>query len=896
MLEIIDLKCNHQKRPFGITGMPVFSWKILSTEENTFQQAFQLKIYHSDQLVYDSGRVETRQLVEIAPEGFSVKSSQEYVWKIQVWDNHKDVALEQDCFEAAPERFDAKWIEPSIPGVKYEKPINIIASIVLKAKPKLPPEERLLPVTLLRKEFTVKVGLVKARAYATARGTYGIQFNGKTPDERMLAPEFTAYHKYLCYQTYDITRLLQTGKNACGVMLADGWWAGRIGMGGECGQYGLSRAFLLQVELTYEDGTQETVISDENFRCSADGTIRYSDIFIGEKQDHNYQEKVEGYSLPGFMDHSWSGVSIANYGYDNLRPQIGEPVMKIKEIKPIKLLRTPKGENVIDFGQNFAGFVRFQVNAPKGTVIRLEHSEVLDEQGNYLNNIIGVNKDQTDIFVCAGTGNEVFEPQFTFHGFRYVRVTGMEHINLNDICGIAISSAMENLAEFECSNEMVNKLCSNTRWSQYSNMISIPTDCPQRERAGWTADIQVFAPTASYHQDMNMFLTRWIENVAAEQFEDGQIPIVVPYSYSYQYLATKFFKSDSAAGWSEACIVIPYTLYKMYGNKTILEQHYSMMTRWMDYVQNQAANFHSKIFEKKKKKSPQEIENHKFIWDTKSYYGDWLAPSVSKKGGAAGAKITREITATYYYAYSATLMSEIATVLGREEESLKYIQLREKIMKAIDEIYFDQEGHINPDLQGSYVLALGLDLVPKDKVSQAVGRLKQLIERNEYRLDTGFLSTPLLLDVLMKYGLKDEAYRILYQEKSPSWFYEIKNGATTIWETWSNITPEGKVSNDSYNHYALGCVCDWIYRNISGIQNQSVGYQKIRIEPQPDETMSWAKSSYKSIYGLIESSWKKQDNKFLLHVKIPCNTSATVVLPDGKQHEVGSGSYEFVCK
>ena len=397
MLEVAVLKCNHQNSPYGITGSPVFSWQLLSQAQSTKQEAYQLQIFNSDKQEYDSGKICTSQSIEVIPEGFCVTPGTEYHWNIKVWDNHGQEAENTGYFEAAPAKLSAKWIEPTIPGVKYEKPIPLMMSLIFKAKPKLPPKERLLPVTLMRKEFKVKPGLKKARAYATAHGVYSMQFNGTSPDERLFAPEFTAYQKYLCYQTYDITNLLQTGNNACGVMLADGWWAGRVGMGGECGQYGLSRAFLLQIELTYDDGTHESIISNEDFRCSAEGPIRYSDIFIGEMQDHSFTENIEAFSKPDYDDHHWSPVVTADYGYENLRPQIGEPVVKITEIKPITLLKTPKNETVVDFGQNFAGFVRLKVSAPKGTVIKLEHSEVLDKNGNFLQNIMGINKDQTDI-------------------------------------------------------------------------------------------------------------------------------------------------------------------------------------------------------------------------------------------------------------------------------------------------------------------------------------------------------------------------------------------------------------------------------------------------------------------------------------------------------------------
>ena len=757
MLKLIQLRCNNQKKPFGIMGTPVLSWQLSSDESNTKQESYQISIYESDKKVYDSGRIESSQSIQIVPEGFCTKAGMVYRWEATVWDNHGQRAGCESFFEAALAKFIAKWIEPSIQGVKYEKPIPLMLNMFLKVKPKLPPKERLLPVTLLRGEFKVKKGLAKARAYATAHGVYSFRFNGKAPDDRLLAPEFTSYDKILCYQTYDITDLMQEGDNACGVMLADGWWAGRIGVGGESGQYGLSRAFLMQIELTYNDGTTQTVITNKNFKCSADGPIRYSDIFIGEMQNNNYTKKIEGFSCSNYKDKDWEPIIVKDYGYDNLRPQIGEPIRKIKSIKPIAMIKTPKGESVIDFGQNIAGFVRVNVSEIKGTTIKLEHSEVLDHKGNFLNNVIGVNKDQTDIFVCSGDKDEVFEPVFSFHGFRYVKITGIDNLKLDNFSAFAISSDMQNLAEFECSNEWINKLYSNTRWSQYANMISIPTDCPQRERAGWLGDIQVYSPTATYNQDMNAFLNRWLESMAAEQLEDGQIPCVVPNSLSYQnVLKMQGGKTVCSAGWSDACIIVPYTLYLMYGNKAALEKYYPMMKKWMDYVQDTAENLNPKKFEKKKNKSNNEIDNYKYIWNTGWHYGDWMVPSISKgaMGGVKGAKVTKDITASIYYAYSSILMSQIANIIGVKEDELKFIKLHDRIKKAIAETYISDDGIITPDLQGSYVLALWFETVPADRVPKAVARLKQLIAENDYCLDTGFLATPILLDVLMKYGLK----------------------------------------------------------------------------------------------------------------------------------------------
>jgi alpha-L-rhamnosidase len=898
MLKPTDLKCNRQNKPFGITGSPVFSWKLISDERDTIQTAYQISITRAGQHISDSGKVISGRSIEVCVSEFFVHPAQIYDWSVKVWDNHGNETTARSFFEAAPEVFTAKWIEPSNAGIRYEKPISILANTLFHAKPKLPVDQRLMPVTLLRKEFSVKPYLRKARIYATAHGTYQISLNGKRPDNRLLAPEYTAYEKYLCYQTYDVTAMLQAGQNVCGIWLADGWWGGRIGISGECGQYGLSRAFLMQMELEYCDGSCETVISDESFVWSDDGEIRYSDIFIGEKQDHTFAANEKGFDYAGFNADSWQSVIVKDYGYDNLKPQIGAPVMPICELPVREIIRTPRNEIIVDFGQVFAGFVRFKASEKKGTVIKLEHTEILDERGNFLNNIMGVNKDQTDFFICSGESGEVFEPQFTFHGFRYVRVTGLSNLETAVFIGVAISSTMDNTGIFSCGNELLNKLYSNVRWSQYSNMISIPTDCPQRERAGWTGDIQVFAPTAIFNQDMQSFLERWLESMEAEQFDDGQVPCIIPYTKSYKNQLKAVFREECSTGWSDACLIVPYVMYRLYGNLSVLKRHYPMMKRWMDYAQKQAEQNTPKSFQKKRGKTAREIENQKYLWNTGWHFGDWLIPSLSKSliESTKSGKVTKEVIAPMYYAYEVRLMTEISAILGCKEDADKYKQLFTRIKTAFAETYITPDGLITPNLQGIYVCALWFELVPKEIESKIVSRLVDLISANDYRLDTGFLATPVLLDVLTKYGHKDIVYKLLYQEKYPSWLYEIRKGATTIWENWGAIRPDGKVSTFSYNHYALGCVCDWMYRYIGGIRNASVGYEKIIIKPEPDETLQWAESGYESVYGEIYCKWKKENGHFNLRVRIPCNSSATIKLPDGSRTEIGSGQYEFECQ
>ena len=889
MLQLQELKCNYEVEPKGIAGSPVFNWKYISDRNRTLQEAYQLRIFCGGEKVYDSGRINSSQSVCVEARAFGVEPLKEYCWQVQIWDNHGQEATAESTFEGALNHWYAQWIEPANGGIGYEKPLSLVTASLLGLKPKGTPEQRMMPVTRLRREFSVKPGLIKARAYATAHGVYQLYFNGALADERKLAPEYSSYQKCLYYQIYDITSLLQPGDNACGALLADGWWGGRCGMGGECRQYGDKRAFLMQLELEYEDGSTDRIVTDSRFLWSDHGPIRYSDLFIGEMQDARLAEPIHFSCADYQVDESWTSVVAADYGYRELKPQLGGPVLPYRELTA-KLIPNPKGEFVLDFGQVIAGYVRCRIHAPAGTEVTLEHSEVLDEKGNYYNNILGINKDQKDVFITSGN-DDIFEPQFTFHGFRYVRITGLDKVDPADYTAVLLTTQMENLAEFSCSNEKLNRLYQNSRWSQWSNMISIPTDCPQREKAGWTGDIQIFAPTAAYHQDVDAFLRRWMDSVEAEQWDNGLVPPIIPYALSYQNIMKNVFHEERACGWSDACIIVPYQMYRMYQDKAILERFYPVMVKWISYVRNEAQ---TQLYKKynPKKMTARQLENQKYLWNTGFHFGDWLVPSLKGKDFMLVQKKER-IFSAIYYSYTTKLMAKIASLLEKPAEAEEYLALHNRIREAFMETYITDNGHLTYDSQGAYVLALHFDLIPQAKIPLAASRLKELILANGGRLDTGFLATPVLLETLWKHFGKQEAYRMLYQEECPGWMYEINLGATSIWEEWNGIKPDGKVGNMSYNHYAFGCVSEFMHQRIVGIQKLSPGYQEILICPEPDDTLTEAAGSYNCVYGKIVCVWKKENGKFLLNATIPCGTRATIRLPDGSEHRVGSGSYAY---
>jgi len=844
------------------------------------QTAYQIKVTINapdGKEVWDSGRTDSRRSHSVVYAGEPLISKTRYFWCVRIWDNHgREAMSEPSWFETAfmdTSEWKAKWITPKLPPLPDEPDPHIVISMLFK--PRTPPESRLIPCSMLRRDFTLTDAVKSARVYATAHGVYRMEINGERVGNQELAPEFSAYQKVLYYQTYDVTSLLKSGDNAIGAIVADGWYCGHIGMTGVGRQYGDRHALLMQLEIELANGETVYIVSDDTFTCTNEGPYRYSDLFIGELYDA--RKELPGWSSPGFQAAGWQGVDILPDKLDNLYAFIGEPVRRFKELTPQKVIQTPEGDTVIDIGQVIAGRMCMQVEGAAGTEVSLEHGEVLNEKGNFINNIMGANKDQKDRYVLKGKGVEEYEPAFTFHGFRYVRIKGYPgEVKVENFKAVVIASDLEQAGSFKTSNPKLNQLQSNIVWSQYGNMVSIPTDCPQREKAGWTGDIQVYTPTAVHNQQVYVFLSRWMQSLRADQFPTGEVPFIIPYIDNYRKRIASGFKTDSSAGWGDACIIVPYELYLRYGDTQILQENYETMGKWMGFV--------SGLWESGE-------------WVKKFHYGDWLIPSITKSMAMAkkGAKATKEIVASAYYVYSCGLMANISEILGKNDDKEHYETLLNKLKKQFAEKYVDGSGIFKGDYQGYYVLALHLNLIPSAHKDKYVRRLVRLIEQNGDCLDTGFLSVPLILDVLCQNGHREIAYKLLYQEKSPSWLYEVNNGATTMWERWEAIKPNGKVTNASYNHYAFGCVGDWMYRNLLGINNAGVGYENIVIHPQPDISLQSASGSHESPYGEIAVDWRREKSRFHLHATIPCNTSAVVVLPDGTRHDIGSGAYEFSC-
>ncbi len=933
-LVVVELRCEHQIAPLGIgTARPRLSWELRSARGGARQSAWQVELragegYWSGEgagaivgvgagegadsrsgpgsgagagvgtsvLAWDSGkRPGDGNLVRY--EGPALVSRVTYFWRLRVWDEFDAVSdwSPESSWEMAlldPADWEASWIEPLQDAAKPELPMTIQEMLEPEDRAALDRRDSLRPCQMVRRSFFVAKAVRRARLYATAHGIYHPTINGKAIDSRAFAPEPSAYNSQLYYQTYDVGGLLNQGgageasENVIGFVLADGWWAGRIGLPGASCQYGDRLALLFQLEINYEDGSSCLVVSDENCRAGR-GPWDYADIFVGERYDA--RRCLPGWDRPGFDDGAWARAEVRDYGLANLLPQHGEPVRPLSELGVARVIRTPRGETVLDFGQVIAGRVRFRCARPAGWVITLEHGECLDQEGNFFSNIIGRNKDQEDIYVCAGGEDEEWEPRFTYHGFRYVRVEGDAREGLETrYVAVVLGSDLRRAGTFACSDSRINQLYENIVWSQRGNFFSIPTDCPQRERAGFTGDAQIFAETAAFNMDVEVFFERFLRTIVAEQLPDGQVPNLVPYWKSYIETFYPMQGSHGSAGWGDAVILVPWRLYRMRGDRSLLEDNYPAMRAWVAYMEGEAATGCPEPGEGRDnstwREDPAWRERQRYLWNTGFQFGDWLAPGKLMAGldPFAIAASTREIVATCSFAYSVGIMITIATTLGETEDAKNYRLLFEAIQKAFGEEYLEPSGTLKADFQGAFILSLASGLIPAEGRPRVLAQLVESIEAFGGRLDAGFVSIPFLMDVLTDGGLVERAYDLLFQTECPSWLYEVERGATTMWESWSGIAPDGRVGAFSFNHYAFGCVGQWLYRAVAGIQALEPGFKRILVLPRLDARLSWAEASHHSPHGLIRVRWEREGDRVRLDLVIPQGTEAEVRLPGAR--------------
>jgi alpha-L-rhamnosidase len=734
----------------------------------------------------------------------------------------------------------AKWIEPG-----YEE------------------DNAMRPSPMFRKQFSTNKKIVSATAYITAHGLYEAQINGKRVSDDYFTPGWTAYQKRLQYQVYDVTAMLAKGNNAIGVTLGNGWYRGVIGFSNNHDVYGKDIALLFQLTITYSDGTTENSISDDSWKSST-GVIRYAEIYNGETIDA--REAKNGWTLAGYDDSKWTGVKVADHPMDVLVATYNETVKKKETFKPVRIFKTPKGEQVIDFGQNLVGWVTIKVKGNAGDKIVVSHAEVLDKAGNfYITNLRAAKA--LDTYILKGGEEEIFEPHFTWHGFQFIKLEGYPgEVKAENFTAVALYSDMAPTGTFSSSNALVNQLQHNIQWGQKGNFIDVPTDCPQRdERLGWTGDAQVFSRTAAFNMNVNNFFSKWLKDVAADQLPNGSVPHVIP-----NVLGAR---SSGSAGWADVANIIPWNMYLAYGDKRILEAQYQSMKNWVGYIQSVSKND---------------------LWNNGEHFGDWLFYRPDDDNSGRAAVTDKNMIAQCFYAHSTQLVINAATVLGNEADVASYTALLKKVKDAFLKEYLTPNGRLVSSTQTAYVLALNFDMLPENLRQQAADRLVENIKSYGNHLTTGFLGTPYLCHVLTRFGYTDMSYSLLLQEKYPSWLYPVKMGATTIWERWDGIKPDGSFqvpSMNSYNHYSYGAIGDWMYRTMVGLDTyeDGPGYKHIKIQPHIGGGFTNANASLQTYYGKLSSGWKVETDKVLMDVEIPVNTTATVFVPANSVESVMEG-------
>ncbi|WP_336208850.1 family 78 glycoside hydrolase catalytic domain [Nonomuraea sp. LPB2021202275-12-8] len=752
------------------------------------------------------------------------------------------------------------------------------------------------PAPLLRRGFELRGAPVRARLYVTAHGLYEVEINGQVVGDEVLAPGWTSYHHRLRYRTHDVTSLLRPGANAIGATLADGWYRGRLGFaGGRVRTYGTRTALIAQLEVTYADGTAETLTTDGSWR-SAPGPVTATGLYDGEK--HDARLLPDGWSSPGFDESGWLPVDVLDHDPALLVAPDGPPVRRVETLAPVRTLTGPSGETILDFGQNISGRLRIRVHGPAGHTVSLRHAEVLEDGALSLRPLRGA--DALDTYTLRGGGVEEWEPRFTIHGFRYAEVTGWPgELPPDGVVAVVCHTDMRRTGWFSCSDPLLERLHDNVVWSMRGNFVDLPTDCPQRdERLGWTGDIQVFAPAASFLYDCAGTLASWLRDLAAEQAELGAVPHYVPW-------VQVLFPTVPTAAWGDAAVLVPWTLYQRFGDLERLRTQYPSMKAWVDLIAALAGEDH--------------------LWDEGFQFGDWLDPA-APPDAPAKARTDPYLIATAYHAHTASILAQAAELLGHEADAGHYAGLAASVREAFRGEFVTASGRLASDSQTAYAVALRMDLLDAAQRERAGRRLVELVVQEDHRIGTGFVGTPLICDALASVGAHDTAYHLLSQRECPSWLYPVTMGATTIWERWDSLLPDGSVNPGdmtSFNHYALGAVADFLHRTVAGLAPAADGYRRLRVAPRPGGGLTHASAEHDTPYGRASVSWTRAAGLLTVTATVPPGTAAEVdltgvppgratdgpgpeaVLPESGPptpirvasgpFEVGPGTHTFTC-
>lgn len=852
----VKLQVEHLRETLGIgTDRPRLSWIVENQSQGWYQSGYEVEASDSDgKLRGQTGRVETDRSALVDWPFSPLLSRERFNIRVRVWgkdggasDWSEHVHLETGLLSASD--WSARFISPA-----WQEDAN-----------------KSNPAPYLRREFELRNGISSARLYIAALGLYEAQINGQVVGDHVFSPGWTVYDQRLRYQTFDVTEMLHEGRNAIGAILGDGWFRGRIGFGGgQRNVYGKHLALLAQLEVQYADGSSERIVTDEEqgWRATT-GPILLNGIYDGEIYDARLEHP--DWSMPGFDDSEWTTVRNLEWNQNALEAPLSAPVRRIETVAPVSVLQSPSGKTIIDFGQNLVGRLSIRVQGPAGHTITLRHAEVL-EHGELATRPLRF-AEATDRYTLRGGAIETWEPRFTFHGFRYVEVNDWPgELDLQDLRAVVLHSDLERTGWFESSDPLLNQLHQNVVWGMRGNFLDVPTDCPQRdERLGWTGDLQVFSPTASFLYDVSGFLQSWLQDLTVEQRKSGgSVPHVVPNVLGVN--------SAGGAAWADAATVVPWVLYERFGDIGILADQFESMRAWVEHI---AA-----------------VAGEGRLWDTGFQFGDWLDPTAPPdKPGLA--RTDKALVASAYFIHSADLVARAAEVLGRTDDERRYRSLAAEIRSAFAREYITSSGRLMSDAETAYALAIAFDLLPTPEQRQRAGeRLNELVRESGYRIRTGFVGTPLICDALCSTGHYLAAYRLLLQQECPSWLYSVTMGATTVWERWDSMLPDGSINPGemtSFNHYAFGAVADWMHRTIGGLTPTEPGYRRMDIAPRPGGGLTHARVRHITPYGLAESAWKITDGKIDLDVIIPANTTARVVLPGSESApiEVGSGAWHW---
>jgi alpha-L-rhamnosidase len=843
----------HLPQALGIgTPVPRLSWKT-KADAGWTQQAYQVSVTTSS-ASWTSERIDSDDSVLVPWPAQPLGTAQRAEVRVRVWGPDGDEPSE--------------WSQASTVETGLLDASDWTATAISPGWDEDPGADRRPP--LLRRNFTLPRPVASARLYVTAHGLYEMEINGTRVGDDALSPGWTVYGKRLRYYTYDVTAYLAVGENALGAWLGDGWFRGRIGFqGGHANIYGEKLALLAQLQVTHDDGSTTVVSTDGDWKA-AFGPILLSSLYKGESYDA--RQLPPGWSRPGFDDGDWQSVVGVERDPRTLVAPEGPPVRCSGDVRPVRVWTSPSGKTLLDFGQNLVGKLRVTVQGERGAVVTLRHAEVLQDGELYTRPLRGA--DSTDVYTLAGGEAETWEPRFTIHGFRYAEITGWSGGSLaENVVARVYHTDMERTGWFECSNADLNRLHDNVLWSMKGNFVDIPTDCPQRdERLGWTGDIQVFAPTASFLYDCSGMLASWLKDVAAEQLPDGTVPWYVPVIPGGSYWSP----IRPGAVWGDVAVLTPWTLYERFNDSKILADQYESAKAWVDLIDRLAGNSH--------------------LWNTGFQLGDWLDPTAPPEDPTQ-AMTDKHLVATAYFAWSARHLAKSAAVLGKTDDELHYLELSRSVEVAFAREYIHGDGRMTSDAQTAYALAITFGLFPDGDAQQRAGRrLAQLVREGGNRIGTGFAGTPVVSDALSAAGELETAYDLLLEKECPSWLYAVVQGGTTIWERWDSMLPDGSINPGemtSFNHYALGAVADWMHRVVAGIAPLEPGYRRILFRPQPGGGLTSASARHETPYGMASITWQSNGTGYTVAIQVPTGATARVELPGQEPRDVGSGTFEY---